>query len=223
LSRNELDTGAHGDNSTFWKLVEKRFDEGFPTESCDGPVFASVVHFDHPNITNYHEAINPGVHGQWTAGDLRKMWKDIQSDYDTVMTKFTASGNHNSSFTKAAMILETGNEEDIEEENDDDCDDVFGVEEKGFCCFTNSIVIIYLQMWMNARPGMTGFVSRKVPKGMQIDASLGSESDSNKPPRSSPETAGALVSAAIKELANAKNNKTMKNAEKRILLVEKTV
>ena len=34
--------------------------------------------------------------------------------------------------------------EEIEEENDDDRDDVFGVEEKGFCCFTNSVVIIYL-------------------------------------------------------------------------------
>ena len=64
---------------------------------------------------------------------------------------------------------------------------------------------------MNAKPGMTGFVSWKVPKGMQIDslmggsASLSTESDINKPPCSSPETVGTLVSAAIKELANAKN------------------
>ena len=63
---------------------------------------------------------------------------------------FTKSGHYSSSFTKAAIIALRGqglidtNEDDFDEADEDD---VFGVEEGGFCCFTNSIVIIYLCMW----------------------------------------------------------------------------
>jgi hypothetical protein len=65
------------------------------------------------------------------------------------MINFTKSGNHNSNFTKAAIIAmrDQGLVETAEEDFDDadaDADDVFGVEEGGFCNFTNSIVIIYL-------------------------------------------------------------------------------
>jgi len=34
-----------------------------------------------------------------------------------------------------------------------DLDDVFGVEEGGFCKFINSTVVIYLQLWLNECPG----------------------------------------------------------------------
>jgi hypothetical protein len=49
-----------------------------------------------------------------------------------------------------------------------DLDDVFGVEAGGFCNFTNSIVIIYLQLWLNEKPGLANFVSQ-LPEAIQID------------------------------------------------------
>ena len=51
-----------------------------------------------------------------------------------------------------------------------DLDDVFGVEEGGFCNFTNSVVIIYLRLWLNEKPGLTNFVSRQLPEEIQIDS-----------------------------------------------------
>jgi hypothetical protein len=58
----------------------------------------------HPNIQQHHETVNPAVHGSFSSEDLHKMWKGIHSDYDKVMINFAKSGNHNSNFTKAAII-----------------------------------------------------------------------------------------------------------------------
>jgi len=104
----------------------------------------------------------------------------MQSKYDTVMTKFTKSGNHQSSFMRAAMkalnndqtsLLSSSSLNDDDEEDDDVLgdDDEFGVEAGGWCCFTNSVPIIYLRMWLNERPLLTMFVSQKVPDGIQLD------------------------------------------------------
>ena len=88
---------------------------------------------------------------------------------------FTKSGNHNSNFTKAAMMVlrEQGLLDTTEEDFDDADDDAFGVEEGGFCNFTNSILIIYLRLWLNERPGMVSFVSRQIPGVMQVDSMAG--------------------------------------------------
>jgi hypothetical protein len=40
-----------------------------------------------------------------------------------------------------------------------DEDDEFGMEEGRFCCFANSLPVIYLRMWLNEKPHMTSFVS----------------------------------------------------------------
>jgi hypothetical protein len=82
VSRADMDAGAVGGNSTYWKLVEQRFNEGFPDNSVDGPVFADKIHFMHPSIQNHHETVNPAMHGTFTSEELRKMWKEIQKDYD---------------------------------------------------------------------------------------------------------------------------------------------
>ena len=64
------------------------------------------------------------------------------------MVNFTKSGNHNSNFTQAAMsALGVLQVEDMEDD-----DDVLGTEEGGFCCFTNSVIIIYLRMRVNQNP-----------------------------------------------------------------------
>ena len=124
-----------------------------------------------------------------------------------MMVNFTKSGNHNSNFTKAAMIVlrEQGlldtTEEDFDEAEEDD---VFGVEEGGFCNFTNSILIIYLRLWLNERPGLVSFVSRQIPGPMQVDsmaaaaAPAGSKKSEEK--RRSPD----LLASAIKELAESR-------------------
>ena len=209
-SRADLDTGAVGGNSLYWKVVEKRFNEGFPEDSVDGPVFADKVHFMHPSIQEHHETVNPAIHGTFTSEELRKMWKEIQRDYDRVMVNFTKSGNHNSNFTKAAMMVlrEQGLLDTTEEDFDDaDEDDAFGVEEGGFCNFTNSILIIYLRLWLNERPGLVSFVSRQIPGVMQRDsmanatgAAVGKKSEEKSIQRRSPD----LLASAIKELAESR-------------------
>jgi hypothetical protein len=99
---------------------------------------------------------------------LNSLWKEIQKEYEKVFINFKKSGNHNSSFTKEAMKA-FQKEADPETESvqssvhSADLNDVFGVEEEGFCNFTNSIVVIYLRLWLNECPGLTNFVSRQLP------------------------------------------------------------
>jgi hypothetical protein len=106
---------------------------------------------------------------------LVAMWKEIQKEYEKVFNNFKRSGNHNSSFTKEAMKMCRAADGEDDKSVDSsvhsaDIDDVFGVEAGGFCNFTNSVVIIYLRMWLNERPGLTSFVSRELPEGIQIDS-----------------------------------------------------
>jgi hypothetical protein len=172
VSRADLDTGAVGGNSSYWKVVERRFNEGFPDNSVDGPVFDDKVHFMHPSIQEHHETVNPAIHGTFVSEELRKMWMEIQKDYDRVMMNFAKSGNHDSNFTKAAIVAlrEQGVLDTTEEDFDEaDVDDVFGVEEGGFCNFSNSILIIYKRMWLNERPGLVNFVSRQILGPVQLN------------------------------------------------------
>jgi hypothetical protein len=48
-------------------------------------------------------------------------------------------------------------------------DDEFGMEAGGSCCFTNSLPIGYLSMWLNEKPNLTLFVSRQIPMDIPID------------------------------------------------------
>jgi hypothetical protein len=208
VSRADLNNGAIGGNSYYWNLVANRFNDGFPEGSVDGKVFADKVHFLHPSIEGHHETVNPAVHGNFSSEELRKMWKDIQSNYDKVMINFTKLGNHNSNFTKAAIIAmrDQGLVDTTEEDFDDaDADDVFGVEEGGFCNFTNSIVIIYFRMWL---PGLVNFMSRQIPGDIQVDSMANSVSavsetkKSNEAHRRSPD----LLAQAIHELAESRKH-----------------
>jgi hypothetical protein len=117
--------------------------------------------------------MNPAVHGSFSSEELHKMWKDIQSDHDKVVINFKKSSSHNSNYTKAAIIAlrDQGLLETTEKDFDDaDENDVFGVEEGGFCNFTNSILIIYLGMWLNERQGLMNVVSRQIPGQIQVNS-----------------------------------------------------
>jgi hypothetical protein len=240
LSREELDTGAHGAKSKFWQHIELRFKVGFPSDSVDGSGFANVVHFNHPNFDLFHESINTAEHGTHTAETLRDMWKKIQSEYDTVMVNFTKSGNHNSNFTQAAMsalgVLQ------VEEMEDDE--DVLGSEEGVFFCFTNSVIIIYLRMWVNQNQEMAGFASRQIPSGMQIDTLDGGSSSAatkrattattpgnvvdstgakeTKKPRSSPETVSVMCEVMI-DLAEGRKNDAAQRAKENEARMEESM
>jgi len=175
VDRATLDAGAVGANSVFWKLCEERFNSGFPVESVDGPLFADTLHFSHPTIDGHHETVNPSLRSRFSSTDLVAMWKEIQKEYEKVFNNFKRSGNHNSSFTKEAMRMCRAADGEDDKSVDSsvhsaDIDDVFGVEAGGFCNFTNSVVIIYLRMWLNERPGLTSFVSRELLEGIQIDS-----------------------------------------------------
>ena len=91
----ELDSGTNGAKSHFWKLVEMHFNDGFPP-GVDGIMYTNKVDFNHPLFDSDHEAIDLKNHGKFTIDLLWKMWKDIQSEYDTIMTKFMKLGKHNS-------------------------------------------------------------------------------------------------------------------------------
>ena len=65
------------------------------------------------------------------------MWKVQQSKFCNVVMNFTTSGNHNSSFTRAAIqTLRSGNDNSssstVEDEEDKDNEvDEYGIEERG--------------------------------------------------------------------------------------------
>jgi len=165
VARAELDAGLVGYKSSFWTMVEKRFNEGFPPEGVDGMTFADLLHHLHPLFHQNESTVDPSIHGTFSAQKLMALWKELLKEYDTVMVNFTKSGNHDSSFTRAAMSalkndgdnnresvsLDSLNDDDL----DDGDDDEFGVESGGWCGFTNSLPVIYLRMWLNQKPDFT--------------------------------------------------------------------
>ena len=76
------------------------------------------------------------------------MWKSVRSEYVKAMTNFTKSGNHQSSFTKSAMLTLSGDASNNvdDQANADFEEDVDGMMDGGFCKFTNSIPVIYLHL-----------------------------------------------------------------------------
>jgi hypothetical protein len=199
-----LDSGLVGDNSIYWKLVEECFNAGFPVGSIDGPVWANKVHFNHLLIASYDPQVCPEDHGNFLSSNLRSMWKE----YNRVFTNFKKSGNHNSNFTKAAMAVfrkEVGDEDDGSNTSFDsaDANDCFGQEEDGFCCITNSIVIVYLHLWLNEKPGLKNFVSRHLPAELQIDSMTGAAASllmlQSKPIKQKSDNDAISLAAAISE------------------------
>jgi hypothetical protein len=138
-----LDAGLMvGHKLHFWIVVESCFNEGFPPDSVDSMTFGSdLLHHLHPFSHQNETKVDPSNHGQCPNDKLLSVWKDLLKEYDTVMVNFTRSGNHDSSFTRAAIIaLKTAQGEtssltsslagnDDEEEDDmDGADDEFGME-----------------------------------------------------------------------------------------------
>jgi hypothetical protein len=150
----ELDAGVVGYKSLFWTMAENRFNEGFPPEGVDGMTFADLLHHLHPLFHQNESTVDPSIHGTFSDQKLMAVWKELLKEYDTVMVNFTKSGNHDSSFTRAAMLALKNDGDNNRESvsfdllNDDDLDDghddEFGMESGGWCCFTNSLPIIYL-------------------------------------------------------------------------------
>jgi hypothetical protein len=97
-SHADLDAGLVGYKST-------RFKEGFPAGGVDGVTFADLLHHVHPLSHQNIATVDPSAHGQFTAEKLMPVWKDLLKECGTVLVNFTKSGNHDSSFTKAAMLL----------------------------------------------------------------------------------------------------------------------
>jgi hypothetical protein len=186
-TRAELDAGLVGHKSPFWKMVESRFNSGFPPEGVDGMTFADLMHHIYPLFHYGDTRIDPSAHGQFSAEKLMSVWTELLKEYDTVIVNFTKSGNHDSSFTKAAMVTLNVTESNKDTDsitsnslNDDDCnegdDDEFGMETGGWCCFANSLPIVYLRMWLNEKPNLTSSVTRQIPQDVQLDIANADES-----------------------------------------------
>jgi hypothetical protein len=185
-TRAELDAGLVGHKSQFWTMVESCFNEGFPPDSVDGMTFGDLLHQLHPLFHQSETKVDPSNHGKFSAEKLLSVWKDLLKEYDTVMVNFTKSGNHDSSFTRAAMVAlkkaqgdtsSLTSSLDLDYEDDlDGADDEFGLENGGWCSFTNSLPIIYLRMWLNEKPNLTSFVSRQIPPDVQLDTAVSEDS-----------------------------------------------
>ncbi len=100
----ELDAGLVGSKSLFWVTVENRFNKGFLSNGPNGMAFADLLHQPHPLFHQNDTIVDPSIHGKFSAERLMSVWKELLKEYDTVMVNFTKSGNHDSSFTKAAMM-----------------------------------------------------------------------------------------------------------------------
>jgi hypothetical protein len=103
----------------------------------------------------------------------------LQAEYDTVTVNLTKSGNHDSSFTRVAKLsLNQTDGEDSQQSisilKDDDVnegdDDEFGMDGGGWCCFTNSLPIVYICMWLNKKTSLTSFVGGQIPADVQCDS-----------------------------------------------------
>jgi hypothetical protein len=162
-------------------MVESCLNEGFPLDSVDGMTFGDLLHQLHPLFHQNETKVDPSNHGQFPVETLLSVWKELLKEYDTVMVNIMKSGNHDSSFTRAAIVALknfqgdtssltsslAGNNDDYEDDVDG-ADEEFGLETGGWCSFTNSLPIIYLCMWLNEKPNLTSFVSRQVPPDAQL-------------------------------------------------------
>jgi hypothetical protein len=102
--RAELDAELVGHNSPFWRIVEARFNEGFPSDGANGMAFADLIHHLHPLFHQNSIVMTPSDHGIFSAEKLMSVRKELLKEYDTILVNFTKSGNHKSLFTKAAMV-----------------------------------------------------------------------------------------------------------------------
>jgi hypothetical protein len=50
IDRAALYAGAIEPNSSFWTFCAEQFNNGFPVDCVDGPLFANKIHFSHPTI-----------------------------------------------------------------------------------------------------------------------------------------------------------------------------
>ncbi len=140
----------------------------------DGTAFADLIHYIHPLFHSSGVEINPEKHGNFPAEKPYAFWKELTKEYNTVFVNLTKSGNHQSSFTRAAMMslkssTSTIESDDLHSDDEDEEADDFGMEDGGFCCFTNSLPIVYLRLWLNFKDVMTDFVTREIPSDVQLE------------------------------------------------------
>ena len=162
-SKEELESRSIGKSSKFWINVHESFLHGLH-DCC----FADKVNFHHPMFENAN--IDPSKIIPHSQQKLYDIWKDIQNSYNEVVRNFTLSGNHNSSFSSACILNRCHN---IDNTEDDENSDIYGMEEKGFCMFNPTLPVIYLRMFLNEKQdhmGLETMVQRKIPASVGIDS-----------------------------------------------------
>jgi hypothetical protein len=70
VDRAALDAGAVGSNFSFWTVCAEHFNNGFPVDSVDGPLFANKVHFSHPTIDGHPETVDPSQRSTFSSSVL---------------------------------------------------------------------------------------------------------------------------------------------------------
>jgi hypothetical protein len=49
--------------------------------------------------------------------------------------------------------------DDLSSDDEEEEADKFGMEDGGFCCFTNSLPIVYLRLWLNVKDVITDLIN----------------------------------------------------------------
>jgi hypothetical protein len=70
VDRAALDAGAVGSNFSFWTVCAEHFNNGFPVDAVDGPLFANKVHFSHPTIDGHPETVDPSQRSTFSSSVL---------------------------------------------------------------------------------------------------------------------------------------------------------
>ena len=89
-TRQVLDMGTAGNQQHFWQRVASAF-----MEECNN--YGQLCFLD-DNVLMDYSHINPAIIVPHAWKKLRTIWKSINSEYKTAMTKFTQSGTHDNNF-----------------------------------------------------------------------------------------------------------------------------
>jgi hypothetical protein len=96
-TRQQLDRGLGAFDKGFWEAVQKDFVDPTPNPDYDDLKFIDVT-LPEDHFGNVAHEIDPSVIVNHSWKKLRQMWKEINRDYKSIITNFTASGTHENEF-----------------------------------------------------------------------------------------------------------------------------
>ncbi len=173
-TRAKLDTSQVGSHAPFYFgvmfLPNSLGLDGNP--NMEGTDFLEKVHFYYQYYENHSVTINPGSHNLFPSSKLRSIRSKIKADYDLMLTNFTKSGNHSSSFTATAISIFNCNGVNRMMRKVKTCMMIQKQWESGHLLIspTRSLSVMYLRNWVKGKPEHTNFCSKQILPAAQLDS-----------------------------------------------------